>query len=247
MQPHAQFSGHGGRALAARAFTPALPILGLYDVVVRLAARESVWRGAALARLEPANEDVIVDAGCGTGSFLLRIGQAAPRATLIGVDPDERILARASSKLGRVGVAARLERGYLSELDGLLGRGTATKVTSSLVLHQVPLVEKRAGLAAFCSLLAPAGTVVVADYGKQRTTTMRTLFKLVQYVDGFADTQPNADGILPELLRGAGFVHVEETDVFDTATGSISIYRGTKPASRASAGVTSRAPEGALS
>lgn len=174
----------------------------------------------------------VVDAGCGTGSFLARIGHAAPRAALIGVDPDERILARARGKIARAGVTARLERGYLSDLDALLGRGTATKVTSTLVLHQVPLLEKRAGLAACHRLLAPGGTLVVADYGKQRTATMRTLFKLVQVVDGFADTQPNADGILPELLQDAGFVDVEETDVFATATGSISIDRGTKPAGR---------------
>ncbi|MCY1250212.1 hypothetical protein D3C72_2293450 [compost metagenome] len=58
---------------------------------------------------------------------------------------------------------------------------------------------------------------------------MRALFKLVQYVDGFEDTQPNAEGILPELMRDAGFIHVEETNVFATATGSISIYRGVKP------------------
>lgn len=219
----------GERPLTARAFTPALPVLGLYDLVVRLATRERTWRAAALAELVPTDDDVIVDAGCGTGTFLACIGAVAPRALLTGVDPDERILARAVTKLARAGVRARLARGYLGELADLLPAASATKVTCSLVLHQVPLLEKRAGLAAFHTLLAPGGTLVLADYGEQRTATMRTLFKLVQYVDGFADTQPNADGILPELLREAGFVDVEETDFFPTLTGSISIYRGTKP------------------
>jgi ubiquinone/menaquinone biosynthesis C-methylase UbiE len=239
--------GHEVQPVAPRAFTPALPVLRLYDLVVRFATREHVWRAAALARLAPTDDDVLVDAGCGTGSFLARIGQSAPGARLIGVDPDARILARARGKLARAGVAARLERGYLSDVDGLLGGGIATKVTSTLVLHQVPLAEKRAGLAACHRLLASGGRVVIADYGRQRSATMRTLFKLVQYVDGFADTQPNADGIVPQLLRDAGFVDVEETDVFATATGSVSIYRATKPAGGDAVAAGARQPEGTTS
>ena len=242
MQLDRQLDGGGASAPGSRDFTPALPVLGLYDLVVRLAAREHVWRAAALRRLAPADHDVIVDAGCGTGTFLARIGQAAPGATLIGVDPDERVLGRARSKLARAGVTTRLELGYLSDLVAQLGGATATKVTSSLVLHQVPLVEKRAGIAAFHALLVPGGKLVVADYGRQRTMAMRTLFKLVQCVDGFADTQPNADGILPDLLRAAGFVDVEETDVFATATGSISIYCATRPAGGALAAAPTPAP-----
>ncbi|GAB3355939.1 hypothetical protein [Lysobacter tyrosinilyticus] len=58
---------------------------------------------------------------------------------------------------------------------------------------------------------------------------MRALFWPVQWVDGFEDTQPNADGVMPALMRDAGFVDAEETDVFATVTGSISIYRGRSP------------------
>lgn len=58
---------------------------------------------------------------------------------------------------------------------------------------------------------------------------MRALFRLVQWIDGFADTQPNADGVLPDLMREAGFIDVTESHVFATATGSISIYAARKP------------------
>ena len=50
----------------------------------------------------------------------------------------------------------------------------------------------------------------------------------VQCVDGFADTQPNADGIVPRLMREAGFAEVEETAVIPTPTGSVSLYRGVR-------------------
>ena len=65
----------------------------------------------------------------------------------------------------------------------------------------------------------------IADYGLQRTRLMRSLFRFVQYVDGYKDTQPNADGILPVLMKETGFAQVEETTVIPTPTGSISLYR----------------------
>jgi hypothetical protein len=69
----------------------------------------------------------------------------------------------------------------------------------------------------------------IADYGWQRTPAMRLAFRIVQSLDGFAGTQPNADGCLPVLMREAGFAGVMETSVIPTLTGSISLYRATKP------------------
>jgi len=209
-------------------FTPAFPVLGLYDLVIRLFVREQAWRSRLLERLGPSRGDLIVDVGCGTASFLKEIARRTPEARLIGIDPDERILALARQKLGDVGSTLDLKCGYLHDVAALLQGRHVTKITSSLVFHQVPMQEKRDGLAAMFAALAPGGKVAIADYGLQRTKVMRGLFRLVQYVDGFADTQPSADGVMPALLRDAGFSDVEETDVFETATGSISIYLATK-------------------
>jgi hypothetical protein len=54
---------------------------------------------------------------------------------------------------------------------------------------------------------------------------MRKRFRIVQRGDGFENTEPNAQGVLPELMAEVGFGNVEETHVFETITGSISIYR----------------------
>lgn len=210
-------------------FTPAFPLLGIYDPIVRLLSRDRAWRSALLARLAPRAGELIVDAGCGTGTFLAEVGRRAPGAELIGLDPDMRVLERADCKLAEAGVSADLRRGYLRDIAGMLEGRVAAKISCSLVFHQVPLSEKRAGFAAMYDALAPGGVLLIADYGRQRTATMRTLFRLVQIIDGFADTQPNADGVLPELMREAGFADVAETDLFATATGSISIYRAIRP------------------
>ena len=93
------------------------------------------------------------------------------------------------------------------------------------MFHQVPLDEKRAGLAAMHETLTPGGSLHVADYGLQRTAKMRKRFRIVQKGDGFDVTEPNAQGVLPELMAEVGFDSVDETHVFETLSGSISIYR----------------------
>jgi hypothetical protein len=54
---------------------------------------------------------------------------------------------------------------------------------------------------------------------------MRRLFRIVQAGDGFANTEPNARGVLPDLMARVGFRNVQETLVIPTPTGSVSLYR----------------------
>lgn len=206
-------------------FTPAAPQLWTYDALSFLLSGTRRWRPALLAQISPAPFDVIADIGCGTGTQLRLLARACPSATLIGIDPDEAIRRRAHAKLSRVTPPVELLAGYLRDAADLLrGRGV-TKVLSSLVFHQVPLEDKRAGLAAIRDALQPGGSLHVADYGLQRTAKMRKRFRLVQKGDGFENTEPNARGVLPELMADVGFEGVEETRVFETISGSISIYR----------------------
>jgi ubiquinone/menaquinone biosynthesis C-methylase UbiE len=212
-----------------RDFTPAFPFLSAYDFIVAV-GREQTWRGALLRQLAPQPTDIIADIGCGTGSFLALLGRTAKWAKLIGVDPDDRILRRARRKLEGAGIVVSLKRGYLRDVTALLAGTGVNKIASSLVFHQVPLAEKRAGLSSIYSALTPGGELHVADFGLQRTRLMRSLFRIVQHVDGFENTQPNADGILPLLMKKAGFAEVKETSVIPTLTGSISLYQAIRPA-----------------
>lgn len=213
------------------AFTPALghaALTPLYDLAIAALTREGRWRGALLKQLSPLADDVIVDVGCGTGSLLLLIARAAPQATLIGLDPDLGVLRRASAKLERARVRAAFEQGFAR--DGARFEALRpTKIVSSLVFHQIPLAEKEAGLAAMRRALAPGGELHIADYGLQRTPLMRRLFRQVQQLDGFENTTPNAEGVLPSLISRAGFAAVEERAVIPTPTGSISLYFARKP------------------
>ena len=133
----------------------------------------------------------------------------------------------ARRKADQGGINVTLINGFLNnELAERIG--PLTKVVSSLVFHQTPLEEKANILIAMRSILSKDGSLHIADYGLQRTRLMRILFRAtVQNFDGVADTQPNADGCLPELIKSAGFQNVKETQVIATLTGSISLYQAT--------------------
>jgi hypothetical protein len=51
---------------------------------------------------------------------------------------------------------------------------------------------------------------------------------MAQRGDGFHITEPNARGVLPHLMADVGFQDVQETRVFETFSGSISIYRAVR-------------------
>jgi phospholipid N-methyltransferase len=141
---------------------------------------------------------------------------------VVGIDPDPDIVARAAAKARTAGVAIGFEQGFARAADRF--GPVFTKVVSSLVFHQTPMEEKSAGLSAIRRALSREGSLHVADYGHQRTGLMRLLFRIIQRVDGYANAQPSADGVLPVLMEEAQFERVNERLVVRTATGSISLY-----------------------
>lgn len=89
-------------------------------------------------------------------------------------------------------------------------------------------------------VLQPSGRLYIADYGEQRSWLMRKLFRAtIQKLDGYADTQRNADGVLTPLMLQGGFTDIRELAQFNTITGSISILFGTKSSANKGIGTSS--------
>ncbi|API61535.1 hypothetical protein BSL82_19070 (plasmid) [Tardibacter chloracetimidivorans] len=207
-------------------FTPALGRAGLtgaYDFAIRLLTRERLWRTALLGQVAPRNGETILDVGCGTGSFALLMKGRAPDARIIGLDPDADVLHRAEAKARRAGVEIEWRQGFASDAATLGAR--FDKTVSSLVFHQVPLAGKRSGIAAMAAALKPGGELHIADYAAQTSPLMRSLFRLtVQRLDGFADTQPNAEGAIEAILADLAGGPVAPLRAIPTLTGAISLF-----------------------
>jgi len=200
----------------------------LYDSAIALLTRERRWRSDFVDAINPQAEDIIVDVGSGTGSLAMAILSREPKSIYLGVDPDADAIVRATKKIKEQSLTADFVHGYL-EPDLFAKSDTPVKIVSSLVLHQVPLAEKSRILATMYDILQPGGLCHIADYGRQRSWLSKLMFRLtVQLLDGVEDTQPNADGVLPDLMRAAGFLDVLETRRITTPTGVISLYQGTK-------------------
>ncbi len=216
----------GAKAGRTDAHTPPLghhALTPLYDYAIAAMTREKTWRMALIEALNPSTGDRILDIGSGTGSLAIAIHQACPAALYVGIDPDEDAVQRAFNKTRKLDQDIQFRRGYFSADEAYFAEAP-NKIVSSLVLHQVPLMEKRRIIAQAAKTLTLGGSLFIADYGLQRGV-QRLLFRsTVQALDGIVDTQPNADGIIPYILESAGFSAVEETERFATATGTISIY-----------------------
>ena len=207
-------------------FVPALgwaALSPLYDGVVRLLTREHRWRSALVEQVAPKDGETILDVGCGTGSLAILLKQAAPGARIVGLDPDADILARADAKAKAAGVEIEWRQGFAS--DAARTGGPFDKTISSLVFHQVPPAGKAAGIAAMIRATRPGGALHVADFARQRSRLMRTLFGIVGRFDGIENTRANADGAIERLLAGASPAAAVPTRTFRTPLGEISLFR----------------------
>lgn len=208
-------------------FIPALGhkcLTWAYDLAIALLTREARWRSLLVQAVAPQPGDIVVDVGCGTASLALMLKRRCPQAHVIGLDPDPQVLRIARRKAERARLRIELVQADAEHVYLAL-QTRPNKIVSSLVLHHLTLDQKRAALRAMFAALQPGGRLTIADYGLQRTWVMRRLFRLVQHLDGFETTQPNADGILPALIAEAGFDGVAETAIVRTPTGSISLYQ----------------------
>jgi ubiquinone/menaquinone biosynthesis C-methylase UbiE len=211
-------------------FVPALGkawLTPLYDFTISILTRERIWREALAKQISPMPGENIIDIGCGTGSLVLLLKNLEPSARITGIDPDEAVLAIAMDKTAKQKSDIRFINNFFN-LSLFSPDRKFDKITSSLVLHQVPLKEKLRILQTAFTLTRSGGSIHIADFGLQRTRLMRGLFHLVQRLDGYEYTTPNAEGVVPGLMEEAGFTGVTEEQVIPTSTGSISIYFGRK-------------------
>jgi ubiquinone/menaquinone biosynthesis C-methylase UbiE len=215
--------------MADRDFTPAagkLAGIGSYDALIRLFTRENRWRPQLIGRIDPRPGQRLLEVGCGTGTLAIAAKSLCFEAEVIAIDPDPQVLAIARNKAAEQGVEVDFREGFLDQQS--FEAASFDTIYCSLVLHQVPPETKTELIDGMIALLKPGGALQIADYAKQ-SGLMRGLFRLtVQMTDGVADTQPNADGRLEELLRDERLQISQPDGSLATPSGRISLFSRTR-------------------
>lgn len=127
-----------------------------------------IGRQKLIAKLQPADEQAVLEIGCGTAWNLARIARAYPRARLHGIDVSRAMLDTARLSLARQELADRisLRQGDATRFDAeeLFGRRDFDRVFFSYALSMIPAWEQ--ALAHACTMLAPAGELHIVDFGQ---------------------------------------------------------------------------------
>jgi SAM-dependent methyltransferase len=196
-------------------------LTGLYDPIVALTMREARWRPAMLERVSDRvpPSGTVLDVGAGTGSFAIALAAARPDLTVIGVDGDPEVLARARAKPGADAVDWR--EGLAGELP--FAPGSADAVTMSLVLHHLAPDAKRSALSDIHRVLRPGSVLHVADWGRPQGPLPRAGFAALRVLDGLEGTRDHAAGRLPGLITQAGFDAAQTWKRLPTVWGTLEL------------------------
>ncbi len=157
-----------------------------------------------IARHPPDADSVVVDVGCGTGEFTVRLAKLAPAGRVIGVDPDASMLEQAQTK-ARTNLEFRV--GRAQELDEVCAVASADLIVSRAMFHWIPLSEYARAYDAIFRVLRPGGWFHAESGGTGNVRAVIALMNEVAVELGLAPpriTFPDAGSVL-EILEQAGF------------------------------------------
>jgi len=216
--------------MKADPYIPALShdwLTPLYDSLIRWTMPESTFKRRLIEQTRIKSGHRVLDLGCGTATLTLLIKRTHPDTTVVGIDGDPKILGIAKNKATQAGLEIALDQGMSFDLP--YPDASFDRVVSSLVFHHLNRDNKVATVNEVHRVLRAGGELHIADFGKPQNTLMRAASFPWQVFDGFKTTTDNVKGLLPELIRNAGFVEAYESARYMTLFGTLSLYSARKP------------------
>jgi ubiquinone/menaquinone biosynthesis C-methylase UbiE len=206
---------------AHRDYLPAFgrdSLLPLYDPLVKLlGADRARTRLIARAALQPQHR--VLDIGCGTGTFVVQIKQAFPRAEVVGLDPDPRALARGRHKAERAGVQVQLDEGFADAMP--YADASFDRVFSSLMLHHLPADTKLKALQEVHRTLKPGGSLHLLDFAGPDAPVQGRLARLLH---GHRQMRDNSEDKILGWMREAGFREARRCGIGRLLVGTVLYY-----------------------
>jgi len=170
------------------------------------------------AHLQPGQR--ILDLGCGTGTLTILIKQQQPASEVTGLDGDPHVLEIARIKAKDAGVDITWDVGMAFHM--LYPTESFDRVLSYLVIHHLTTENKRRAFQEVLRILKPGGEFHFIDFGKPRDPLMALISLGIGRLEEAGD---NMKGLIPVLLRDAGFNEVNECAHFKSIFGELIHYQ----------------------
>jgi ubiquinone/menaquinone biosynthesis C-methylase UbiE len=196
----------------------------LYDPLLKWGMGEESFKRYLVEQthLEPGQQ--VLDLGCGTGTLTIQIKQFLPQIHLIGLDGDPTVLQIAKTKAEAAAVDIRWEEGLAFALP--LPAAYFDRVVSCLVFHHLTVTNKLKALQEVFRVLKPGGEFHLLDFGRPTSLSMRLISIPIARMEEAGD---NVRGLLPGMLRQAGFRDTVDTRHFKTLFGELIYYQDVLP------------------
>lgn len=156
-----------------------------------------------LNRHPPAETDVVVDLGCGSGEFTARLAALVPKGRVIGIDQDQSMLQAARRHVG-----SNLEflQSPAELLDELVKESSVDLIVSRAMLHWLPFKLYPRLLHGVFRVLRPGGWFHAEGAGPGNVPRLDLLLNDLAAKHGLPPTPdfPNT-GLVLEAVEEAGF------------------------------------------
>jgi ubiquinone/menaquinone biosynthesis C-methylase UbiE len=195
----------------------------LYDRLLPLIMPERELKRRLIEQAHVASGHQVLDLGAGTATLTIMIKQAQPQAELVGLDGDLRVLKIGRAKAAAAGVALRLDHGLATHLP--YEDASFDHVFSSLMFHHLTSQDKLRALVEVWRVLRPGGELHMLDLGRPHNVPAYAISLVMRH---FEQTTDNIRGLLPAIMREAGFAQAAQTERRMTVFGTLSLYRGRK-------------------
>ncbi len=194
-----------------------------YDLFMRLLMRDARIKAELIDAASIRVGQRILDLGCGTGTLMLMIKQRYPDVDLTGLDIDSDSLRLALHKSYKAHLQVALVKGSANQLP--YASETFDRVLSSLVYHHLRSDQKVSSMQEVLRVLKPGGQFLLADFGVPGNLIMSMMSRVLLKIEDVSD---NVQGLMPGMMKQAGFADVSELETFFTPFGTLAFYHGKK-------------------
>jgi len=149
--------------------------LPLYDLMARVLGADQA-RQNLLDQPQLRSARCVLDIGCGTGTFATLVKKRFPKVEVIGLDPDQKALARAKRKSDRAGVSIQFDRGFADDLP--YESNSFDVVFSSFMFHHLEGKDREKTLREVRRVLKPVGAFYLLDFEVSETGSEHGLFRM---------------------------------------------------------------------